>query len=248
MTSPPLAQTQPDGSRRYCHPKTAEVVPSVTTILRVIAKPNVTRWAARKAAEYALEHWAELEGMSDPEAIARISGAHEQISDVAKDIGNAVHEVAEMWGKGEAHEPARGTASYVNQLISFLMDSKPRFIENECTLWSRKHQYAGTADAIAEIDGKLYLLDFKTGKRVYEEAALQLSALANADFIIREDGTEEEIPALEVLAAVHVRPRSCRVIPVNHMTDNFAVFLACRRIVDWTDRIAPTVLGTSYDR
>jgi hypothetical protein len=243
MTAPALAITQPDGSRKYVHPTTAETVPSITTILRVIAKPNVTRWAARKAAEYALTNWTELEGMIYDEALAKISGAHEEISGAARDIGNAVHEVAEKWAKGEAHNPAEGTRSYVNQLIQFLMDNDVQFLENEVTLWSRTHSYAGTADAIARISGQVYLLDFKTGKRVYEEVALQLSALAGADFIIRADGSEAEIPALEILAAVHVRPRSWKIVPVSHQEESFAAFLACREVVSWMQDIAPSVLG-----
>ena len=37
--------------------------------------------------------------------------------------------------------------------------------------------YAGTADFIAKVDGKLTIGDFKTSKAIYPEAALQLSAL-----------------------------------------------------------------------
>jgi hypothetical protein len=244
MTAPPLAVTQPDGSRKYVHPVTGETVPSVTTCLKVIAKPNVTNWAARKAAEYAISNWESMEGLSAPEKVAAISSAHQEISGTARDTGNAVHEVAEKWGRGEAHNPPKETSAYVNQLIGFLMDNDVRFIENECTLWSRAHSYAGTADAIAEISGQVYLLDFKTGKRVYEEAALQLSALAAADFIIREDGEEAEIPALEILAAVHIRPRSFKLISVNRREENFSAFLACRQIVSWQEEVAPHVLGS----
>lgn len=243
MTAPPLAVTQPDGSRKYVHPITGETVPSVTTVLKIIAKPNVTQWAARKAAEYAVEHWDEMEGWHPDQKIAQIKSAHEQISGDARDIGNKVHEVAELWAKGEAHNPPKETSAYVNQLISFLMDNNVRFIENEITLWSRTYNYAGTADAIADIGGQVYLLDFKTGKRVYAEAALQLSALAECDFIIREDGTEEEIPALEILAAVHIRPRSFKLIPVNRRDENFSCFYACRQIVHWMEDVAPGALG-----
>ena len=37
--------------------------------------------------------------------------------------------------------------------------------------------YAGTADFIARVDGRLTIGDFKTSKAIYPEAALQLSAL-----------------------------------------------------------------------
>jgi hypothetical protein len=243
VTAPPLAVTRLDGSRVYRHPVTTEEVPSVTTILRVIAKPNVTRWAARKAAEYAIEHWAELEDMPDPEAIARISGAHEEISGAARDIGNEVHATIDAWCKGEVGEVTKGTNSYLNQFISFLFDEQPHFLYSEVTVWSRKYGYAGTADWIAKIGDHVYLGDNKTGKRVYAEVALQLSALAGADFIITESGEEQEIPPIECLAALHLRPRSWHFIPVGRREESFKAFLACREIVSWMQDIAPSALG-----
>lgn len=243
MTAPALAITQPDGSRKYVHPVSGEAVPSVTTILKVIAKPSVTRWAARKAAEYALEHWAELDGMLHDEAVAKISGAHEEISGAARDIGNEVHATIDAWCKGEVGEVTKGTNSYLNQFIGFLFDKQPKFLYSEVTVWSRKYGYAGTADWIAKIGDHVYLGDNKTGKRVYAEVALQLSALAGADFIITESGEEQEIPPIEYLAALHLRPRSFKLIPVSHREESFKAFLACREIVSWMQDIAPSALG-----
>jgi hypothetical protein len=241
--SPPLAKTQPDGSRRYVHPVTGEVVPSVTTCLRVISKPNITQWAARKAAQFAVLHMDELEGLSSQEKVDRIAGEHENISGAARDLGTAIHETIDSWQKGAAAEDPEGAGPYLNRFIDWVLDVQPSFIENECTLWSRTHEYAGTADAIAEINHKTYLLDFKTGKGVYAEAALQVSALAGADFIITPEGEEKEIPALDFLAAVHIRPRSCKLIPVSGQEENMKAFLAARQILRWQEEVAPHVLG-----
>lgn len=244
MTGPALAITRPDGSRKYRHPLTGEEVPSVTTVIKnAFPKPALVGWAARMAAEYAVSHWRELEPLTVQEKVDRIRYAHEKVRDEASAKGNAVHETIDAWSKGEALAIYKGTDSFVNQYTDFVITRRPKFIENEVTLWSRTYGYAGTADWIAEIDGTIYLGDNKTGKGVYAEAALQLSALAGCDFIIREDGSEEEIPALQELAALHVRPRSWKFITVARREECFSAFLAARELMTWSEKVAPYVLG-----
>lgn len=244
MTSPPLARLTLDGRRLYCHPVTGEMVPSVTTVIDVaVAKPALVDWAGKMAALHAVSNWEELGGLPVMRRVEQIRWAHRRAADEAADIGDAVHETIEAWSKGEKAVTTKRTDSYLNQFIAFMMDRRPRFIENEVTVWSRTHGYAGTADWIAEIGGHVYLGDNKTGKRVYPEVGMQLSALASADFIIRQDGTEEPMPQVDFLAALHVRPRSWKLVPVNHRDDNFGAFLAAKHIYDWTQSTAPVVLG-----
>lgn len=243
MTAPPLAVEQPDGSRAYVHPVTGETVPSVTTILKMIGKPKLTGWAARMAAEYAVAHWDELSALKPYQRIVPIKEAHEGVSGAARDTGTAVHEIIENWMKGNPSQAGKQTDSFATQLTGFLMTHRPRFIESEFTVWSRQHSYAGTADFLAEIGGRNLVVDLKTGKGLYAEVGLQLAALSHADFLIREDGSEEEIPRIDGVAALHVRPRSWKLVPIEHDEDNFACFLAARKIADWNTRVAPSVLG-----
>lgn len=214
-----------------------------TVIKHAFPKPALTMWAARKAAEYAVTNWNELEPLPVQEKVDRIRYAHEKIRDDAADIGDAVHETIDLWMKGESREVTRSTNSYLNQFVDFVFDNQPRFIENEVTFWSRTHGYAGTADWIAEIDGKIVLGDNKTGKGIYAEVGLQLSALAGCDFIIRQDGSEEEIPPLDELAALHVRPRSWKLVPVARQQECFEAFLAARAVMRWSEEVSPHVLG-----
>ncbi len=51
-------------------------------------------------------------------------------------------------------------------------------VETELSLVSEEYQYGGTLDCIAMVDGKLSLLDWKTGKEVYEDHILQVVAYA----------------------------------------------------------------------
>lgn len=244
MTSPILATDLPDGSRRYTHPRTSEEAPSVTTVLKVILKPDVDSWEERVTARYAAAHWAELGEMTAADRGKMLETASFRESQAARETGDAVHELAEKWGRGvPSGGVPKGIKGYADQYVRFLMECRPRFRESEVTLWSRTYGYAGTCDWIACIAGRTVLADIKTGKRAYPEAALQVSALANADFILRPDGTEEEIPAIDELAVLHVRPRSWRLIPVTCRQENTAAFLAARDIWGWLHDTAPRVLA-----
>jgi hypothetical protein len=149
----------------------------------------------------------------------------------------------EAWVKGNpVPELPKKARPFASQLTSFFMEKRPEFIESEFTVWSRTHGYAGTGDFIAVIDGKTVLGDMKTGKGLYAETGLQLAALANADFIIRPDGSEEEIPRIDYLAALHLRPRSWKLVRISHEAENFAAFLAARDIWGWQRDTAPLVL------
>ena len=54
--------------------------------------------------------------------------------------------------------------------------AKLRVVDTERMVASLHGQYAGTLDALVELDGRVGILDFKTWKRVYEEHYLQSCA------------------------------------------------------------------------
>lgn len=242
MTSPALAVELPDGTRQYRHPLTGELAPSVTTILKMIAKPRLPDWSAKLAATYAVENWSSMEHLFEAEKIEKCRWAHERYSQERRDIGNLVHEAVDAWNAGRPCDSPPEIGGYLNSYVKFLTQYRPEVLESEVTLWSRTYGYAGTADGIFRIGGKVVLIDVKTGKRVYEEAALQVSALAACDFIIRDDGTEEEIPKVDSLAVIHVRPRSWHLINVERHYDNLAAFLSAKQLYDWERNVAPYVL------
>lgn len=243
MTSPKLAVELPDGRRIYRHPLTGEEVPSVTTINKEgIAKPFLLKAATKLSGVYADENWDKLGNLPSWERIELMRDASEREWGKASSLGTAVHEAVDDWNKGKPCPVSKETDPFLNSYISFLMEFKPKFIENEVTVWSRKYQYAGTFDWIAEIDGLTTLGDTKTGKRVYEDVGLQLAALGYADFILREDGTEEPIPAIDVTSVLHLRPRSWHLYEIRKDRENFKAFLACRELYSWVHETKPDVL------
>ena len=55
----------------------------------------------------------------------------------------------------------------------------------EVEVHSDRYGYAGRFDLVCEINGKIWLIDFKTGKDIYPESSLQLVAYKTA---IEEQG------------------------------------------------------------
>ena len=244
MTAPALARTTANG-RVYVHPVTDEQVPSVTTIISGgVPKPALTGWAARTAAEYAVENWATLTALSPEERVTLIKGAHRRRSGTAADLGTAVHDACDHWVRDEPMPQWEdGVEPFMEQFCEFLETRRPEFLMTEVTVWNRTHGYAGTFDWLARIGGKVTLGDHKTGNNVYPEVGLQLSALAHAEFILRPDGTEEPLPQAELLGALHLRPKSWALIHVRNSEECWRAFLAAKAITEWTRKVAPDVLG-----
>lgn len=216
-TGPTHAQSG-QGGRMYQHPITGERAMSVTTILgNGVPKRALTGWAAKSAAQYAVDNMAELARLCDTrqgkaEALQRIKGAPWNQRDSKADIGSAVHDAAERLGLGEqvgVSDFDDEVAPYVQSLVRFWREARPEVVMAEATVWNRKYGYAGTLDLIATLRGApalapLTVVDYKTGKRAYPEVALQLAAYSHAEFALLDDGSEHELPGPLASAAVVV--------------------------------------------
>ena len=128
-----------------------------------------------------------------------------------------------------------------------------KFIHSETTVWNKKEKYAGTLDLIAELPhfqlpgekepGCFAILDAKSGKGIYPEVGLQLSAYARAEFYLDEHGNEKPLPPVEAAFALHVQPGVSHMIPVKIEDDVYNSFLYIREAFRFSEVISKTVLG-----
>ncbi len=126
-----------------------------------------------------LERWREAQGTEDADEYtnqARDAGS--EIHDYISKIINGYIILMGEWN-GLALEIKNGLTAWerARQELNF----EP--IEAELTLFSEKHRYAGTADALCKCESGLWLFDWKSGgirnprtQEPYEEIMLQLSA------------------------------------------------------------------------
>jgi len=145
---PKLTRKTLESGRKYFTPE-GKAYPSITTVLSILSKESIIKWRKR---------------VGEAEA--------NKISQQAATRGTAVHKLAENyldnlkdWDKG----------ALPNNLYSFshlkkIIDERLNNIWfQEEYLYSDKLQCAGQVDCIAEFDGELSIIDFKTSRKPKKE-------------------------------------------------------------------------------
>ena len=248
---------------------------SVTTIIgNGLPKPAIAGWQARTIAEFAVANHKQLAGMlagvrirrvegddqvyvvSDPDkidaAVEYLKGSPWRESKRKMDVGSAVHHEAEAYVLGVPRpEPEGIVAPFLDSFRHFLEDFQPEILASEATVYSPKESYAGTLDLIAGIGGRRILIDYKTGKDIYADVALQLAAYKNAEYVLLPDGTSEPMIAVDGAAALHLREfdpavpddRGYSLIPVDVGQDVWDAFRYVREVMRWMEETSKGVLS-----
>ena len=175
------------GGRHYKIEGIDELFPSVTNVLGVINKPALAPWARNTALESvqtALLARAEMTGSITTEWVSDVIDQARQTPDFKRDqaagFGTQAHELLDQFIQGLEPEVPPELEVVVNNFLSWRAASGMDIRLTEAMVYSEKHRYAGSADAIAYRDGKLIVLDWKTGKGIYPEYGLQVAAYAKA--------------------------------------------------------------------
>tara|TARA_Y100001951_G_C11290113_1_gene271544 strand:- start:1030 stop:1788 length:759 start_codon:yes stop_codon:yes gene_type:complete len=164
-----------------------EYAPSVTTILNSINKPALIPWAASEGAKWFSNNAAGFltKELSVDDVAKGIRGAYKEKSRSAMDIGQMVHswcEKAILWklGAGDIPEMPDNEAakSSIGAFQDWIKTHDIKWISAEQKVYNRRYKYAGTVDAVAEIDDEFCVVDFKTSARIYDEYHLQCAAYA----------------------------------------------------------------------
>jgi hypothetical protein len=188
-------------------------VPGVTTVIgNGVPKPALINWAANTTADYAVDHWDELAGLSPSKKLDTLKKARFGDRDAAAKRGTEVHALAEKLVAGEEVEVPDELAGHVESYVTFLDDFAVDPVKVEFVIVSDAHGYAGTCDLIADFPtlGKRLLCDLKTNRSgVFGETALQLAAYRFAD---SHDG--ETAIEVDGCAVIHIRGDGCDLVPV----------------------------------
>lgn len=171
------AQTDFKSDRRggfYWHEE--EPFVSVTTVLSVVAKPALQYWFGKEVYRAMVAD----PSLSEKEALA----APYNSSKVAMGRGTTVHSIVENYEHKQdyVNQASEAYKPYAQAFFNFITDHDVELIEHEKTLVSHKFGYAGTFDLLARFkkSGRVFILDIKTGKDIYEDYYLQLSAYKQA--------------------------------------------------------------------
>ena len=169
-----------------------DIIPSVTKVIDNIVPVYLTKWAANEGAAWFKRNAQRGWNLNDEEDVEKIvqgiANAHIVISRTALDIGKVVHgyiEEAIEWSLGELSDmpemPENEAA--VNSIQAFgewVRENDVEWVATEERIYSKKYKYAGTVDAVAMIDDKFSVIDFKTSKQIYKSYKLQVYAYKQA--------------------------------------------------------------------
>lgn len=143
-------------------------------------------------------------------------------SDAGKTLGAGRHGDVELYERGEKAE-----GPFIDEWKKFKEQHKIKVIHSEFQVCSSIYGCAGTADMIAEIDGKRTLCDLKTGKYVDVKAGYQCAAYAK----MWHEWTGEELPlAIFHLPAEVTENYEPKLLRYEHVNFCFERFLACLEI------------------
>lgn len=147
------------------------LVPGVTTVLSVLAKPALVTWANRMG----------LEGVDTTKYVDKLAN-----------IGTLAHYLVECRVKGEepdlepfSPEELKRAEWAFGSYLSWEKQHQPKIIASEAQLVSERYGYGGTIDLIAVIGGRRWVVDLKTAKVLYDEHVLQVAAYLQ---LARENG------------------------------------------------------------
>jgi len=217
--------------------------PSVTSILNVLNKPQLVNWAVRltrdslKQELFALQRSNSLQGLNADSLLARSASEHNRVKSAAADHGIDIHRRIAACVGDKSSCMSKNVRDPV--IIAFrAWQDEAQFVPNasEKLVFSHEHEYAGTADLIGTLNGRLALLDIKTGRSVYPEYKLQLAAYAAA-----WGEMTGHIP--EVCVNLHVRSdftiAEANAFTAAELFTLFQTFLAAKRLFEWLS-IQPT--------
>lgn len=223
---------------------------SVTTILSALAKPALVNWAAKEVAEFAVANWdGAIAGLmaSGQKAAATdlLKGAPWRNRDAAAARGTAVHKHVEDILNGFEVDVPESIAPQVDAYLAFHRDFAPVVEHSEVTVFHYTYGYAGTLDLIARIGDERWLIDFKAGKGVYPEFALQVNAYAFGE-VIADGDADLAMPTIDRAGILHLQ-KSGRydLVPVTLSDRVFSSFLHTLECYRWQSELSDSVLGAS---
>lgn len=247
---------------------------SVTALTGLLPLPWMEAYASKHAAECAFnEQDAYRELATKDERIAYVKGASKRYSRAAAERGTNIHAHVEKHNLGLRMDPwPLPVRASMRQYQHFVDTVRPRVEAAECKVYHRGAgmlgdglYYAGTMDLLCEIDGRMSILDVKSGKSVHDDAALQINAYAHADFLIADPNhpdavqitpargrrwyewrgkPEDEIPMPDIQAGyvLHLRDDGWTLHEVPISDELYEMFLSLFSVERWERELRKGVL------
>jgi len=233
----------------YRRVETGEKVPGVTTVQGAgLPKPGLMKWHAEEAAGYAVDHWDELAKLPPVERYNEIRKAPYRKLNKAGAKGSTIHKFADRLLAEETVDVPPELIGYVRSAATFIEEFDFQAWYTEAVVHSAdEHDHAGKLDAIGSIllpdlseygiytpdaEGRFpAIIDWKTSASgVYGESAYQLGPYRHSRWLVLPDGSEIEMPHVELTIAVHLTADGYSAIPLETGPDVYRDFLFIKEV------------------
>ena len=196
------------------HNAEGKIVPSVTTIIGILNKPEIVTWANMLGFKHI---------------------KHEEFLNVRAAIGTDFHKMVEDYtsGKEVSGEHYKESIEMFERFCTWAKCHYYKVLLHEQTLVC--DSFGGTLDAVAEFEGHLSLVDYKTSAKIYPSQFVQLAGYA----VLLKQLMPETYEKIEMFGIVSMRyPQSHKFISKKKMEKKFIpVFEKALQLYDSWDRI-----------
>jgi hypothetical protein len=197
-------------------------------------KPALINWAANITADCVQDRWSDLLDMAPSERDKLLRRARFDHRDAAAERGKRAHNLIQRLARGEEVDNPDDLSGYLDAYEQFVADWQPKELLIEAPVFSLEYRYAGTLDAVADlVDGRRWLLDWKTGKAIYPDVALQLAAYRYADVYLDAAGDLQPMPPVDVCGSVWIQDGVYELRPIQVGPDEYAAFGAVQAVAEW---------------
>jgi len=171
-----------NGSRRYC--VNGKLLPSITTVTSYQNRQSIAEWRERVGVEVA-----------------------NKISQFASTNGTKFHKLVEDYLNNIDAEYDSEKYEIALKLFSQfqpLLDQVDNIHYQECALYSETLGIAGRVDCIAEYDGKLSVIDFKSSSKPKYESQIQNYFVQETGYaMMYEEMTGKKVEQIVTLISCH---------------------------------------------
>lgn len=208
----PKVEVHEDSSGRRVYETKGKRYVSVTTILEATyPRPHLAGWGASVVAREAIA--GRHIGMGEKEAYSYLQRSPYREMRRKADRGRDIHAQIEgtlqpaLEGRTPVWWKDPNLEGYLDGARAFCTDYLSEVLALECKVFSDAHSYAGSADMWARSNregGEVLLVEWKTGKRIHPDHALQLAAYAGADWMVDSQGNVRRMARPAAAAVVRL--------------------------------------------
>ena len=227
------------GGSGYINPITGEKVIGVTTALKSVHRDGITQWAVDQTVMYLIANLDMVKQRSDEQIFKLgrfihsrgtpakfdnpeidVNNYHDFVLNDLAELGTSIHEwVEEYVTDGFPPDLIRDEqVQMAEAFLDWLDQHEVKVIATEMTVFG--DGYGGTLDAILEVDGVRFCVDWKTSRNVQDTHIAQLAAYGAASMALVEvpEGTEgaveykgswfvdKTLPGFQKYAIIQIRP------------------------------------------